>query len=94
MEELKILDREVGSDASFRCGVHDLKFNCLFSSWLWMHHIVSRSSAMLADAAGKHTLYRQPKTITDKPAIRLSGSPIPNTEFENVQFLIQKLALG
>ena len=84
MEELKILDREVGSDASFRRGVHDLKFNCLFSSWLWMHHIVSRSSAMLADAAGKHTLYRQPKTITDKPAI---GRPVwlPNPPTQNLK---------
>ena len=61
MEELKILDREVGSDASFRRGVHDLKFNCLFSPWMWMHHIMSGSSVMLAGAAGTHTHTRQPK---------------------------------
>ena len=64
MEDLKILDGEVGCDASFRCGVHDLKFNCLFYSWLWMLHIVSRSSTMLADAAGKHTLYRRCLMVT------------------------------
>ena len=52
MEELKILDREVGSDASLKHVVHDLKFNCLFSFWLWMNHIVSGSSAMLAAPLG------------------------------------------
>ena len=35
MEELKILDREVGSDASIRYGADDLNFNCLFSSWMF-----------------------------------------------------------